>query len=284
MTYNVILNQSNILNNENNKLQYNFPSTLEFRNDQVALADINLAISWVNISPAYDNAAFGYYWFDAGGPQGPFVVAYPSGYYLIEDFTAYFVGVMVSNGHYLLDAAGDVYTFMEFVYNPTQQRIEFRSEPIPTALPLGWANPSGLTFPAVAATPIVGIPPTALQKFLGFTTGLYPLPAQPTPYNVLAQQPGNINPVDNLIVLCSLVNNSFQYPNNILYTFVPTGTSGFPTQGKPPQYIYCDVRDGFYSTFTLEFVNQDFEPFQINDPQIFVNLVFKKRHELNFLK
>lgn len=284
MTYNVILTQDNIINNENTKLQYNFPSTLEFKGDQVALAQINMAVSWVNVSPAYNNSGFVYYWYDALGLQGPFIVNYPSGFYLVDEFSAYFKGIMTANGHFLIDPNGDVYNFVEFVYNSTQQRIEIRSEPIPTALPLGWSNPAGMTFPPIPAVPIVGIPATAIQELLGFDAGFYPPVPQGTTYNALAQNTANITPVNTMIVLCSLINNSFQFPNNILFSFVPEGSSGFPTQGKPPEYMFIDIQDGFYSSFTLELVNQDFKTIAINDPQIFVNLVFKKRTETKFLK
>lgn len=283
MTYNVVLNQLNVVSTENNKLKYDFPQTIEFKGDKIALAEIVLAVSWVNISAAYNNNVFFYVWFDALGPT-IYPVVITDGYYDVLSFNEYFEAVMVANGHYLLDPSGNIVTYMEIVFNQSQQRVEFRSVPIPTALPLGWSNPSGLTFPAVATTPVIFIPATPIQDLSGFTTGLYPPIPQATTYNVVATNYADITPVRNIIVLCSLVRNELQYPNSVLYTFVPGVASGFPTDGRPSEYIFVDIQDGYYSSFTIELVNEDFTPFTIKDPQIFISLLIKKRDHLGFLK
>lgn len=284
MTYNVVLNQSNVINTDNNKLKYDFPNTIFFKDDKIALAEIDLAVSWDNVSSVYNNDIFFYFWYDALGVVGPFAVTIPNGYYNVETFNAYFQATMIVNGHYLVDGSGNIVYYMEFVFNRPQQRVEFRSVPIPTALPGGWSNPAGLTFPAVATTPVILIPATPIQDLSGFVAGFYPPVVQSTNYNVIATNYADITPIRNLVILCSLVKNDLQYPNSVLYTFVPGVQAAFPTSGRPTEYAFIDIQNGYYSSFTIDLVNEDFVPIRIKDPQIFISLLIKKRDNLGFLK
>jgi len=279
----VFLNASNIVYDplfQNTKLQYNFPSTQEFKDHQIALGEMLIAYTWVNISSYYGNDIFAYIWYSAGVPTINYVVV-PSGFYTYNQLNAYMNNVMATNNHYLIDANGDPVFYLEWLYNPSELAMELRSTPIPTALPAGYSAPVGFPgFPAVATTPVMFIPATNIQQLLGFTAGLYPPAPQATIYNVLGTAFPQITEVQNIIVECSLVKNDLQYPNDILYTFVPEALPAYPVAVQPTQYIWTDVQDGYYSTFTVSFVNQNFERFSINDPNLFVQLILKKKDEV----
>lgn len=275
----IVLNKSNIVPGTNNaRLQYDFPSTIEFRNDQVAVANLNLSVSWINVGTKYNNNFFQYVWYDALGPT-TYNVSIPDGFYSVADLNAFLQFTMVNNGHYLVDPFGNFVYYLEMVVNLIYYGIELKSNPIPTALPGGWSNPAGLTFPAVASTPQFIIPTSGINTLLGIPAGTYPPVVQPSAYNFIGPPTAEITPVTNIIVLCSLVRNNTQYPNNVLYTFVPRGGSTFPINISPNEYIFVNITDGFYSQFVVEFVDQLFRPLTIGDPQIFVQLIFKTADE-----
>lgn len=275
----IVLNRSNIVAGTNNsRLLYDFPSTIEFKKDQVAVANVNLSVSWINVGTKYNNNFFQYVWYDNVGPT-TYNVTIPDGYYSVEDLNAYLQFVMVNNGHYLVDSFGNFVYYLLIRVNVIFYAIELRSNPIPTALPGGWSNPAGLTFPAVATTPQFIFPTSGINQFLGIPAGTYPPVVQATAYAFLGLPTAEIVPVTNIIVLCSLVRNNTQYPNNILYTFVPEGGSTEPIEISPNEYIFADITDGFYSQFEINLVDQLFRPLTIGDPQIFLQLIFKSRDE-----
>lgn len=274
---NVILNRSNIVAGSNNsKFTYEFPSTAEFKDDQIAISNINLNVSWQNINNGYNNDFFQYIFYDAGGAT-TYNVNIPNGNYSLAQLNAFLQYRMIQDGNYLIDSTGDYVYFLDIVVNPTSYAYEIRADPIPTALPGGWTNPAGMTFPAVASTPQMVIPATNIQTLLGFPAGTYPAVTQATPYNILSPNIPQIATISSIIVLCTLVNNRFQYPNTIIYSFLATGDAGTPINITPPEYIFVDIVDGYYGNFELQFVDQNFNPMILEDPEILIQLIFKKR-------
>lgn len=285
----IVLNQSNIVPGSNNsKLEYNFPSTFEFKNDQVAIANINMSVSWINIGTRYDNNYFQYVWYDALGATTHNVLI-PDGYYSIQALNAYLQFVMVNNGHYLVDSFGNFVYYLEMVVNTVYYGIELRSNPIPTALPGGWSNPAAITFPLVASTPQYIIPASGINTFLAIPAGTYPPAPLPTLYSIIGGTDAEITPVTNVVVLCSLLRNNIQYPNNILFSFLPvsaTGSdfsesaAGAPLNISPSEYIFCDIDDGYYSRFEIQLVDQNYNPLIMQNPEVFISMIFKKKGEL----
>lgn len=274
---NVILNSSNIVAGSNNsKFQFVFPSTAEFKADSIALSNISLNVSWQNINTSYNNNVFQYIWYDAGGAT-TYTVTVPDGFYELAQLNAYLQFSMIQNGNYLIDSNGDYVYYLELAVNATSYAFELRCDPIPTALPAGWTNPAGMTFPAVASTPQFVFPSTNIQLLLGFPAGTYPAVTQATTYNLNSPNVPQITDVSNIIVLCSLLNNKFQYPNTILFSFVPNGGAGTYIDVTPPEYIFVDIQDGYYPTFEIQLVNQNFQPLVIKDPTMLIQLVFKKQ-------
>lgn len=274
---NVILNRSNIVPGSNNsKFSFTFPSTAEFRNDSIALSNISMAVSWDNINSSYNNNYFSYVWYNNAG-SSTHLVSIPDGFYELPQLNAFLQFTMINNGHYLIDSNGDYVYYLELAINSTSYAFEIRSDPIPTALPGGWSNPAGLTFPAVATTPQIIIPSTNIQTLLGFPAATYPAVVQATTYNINSPNAPQITDVASVIVLCSLLNNKFQYPNTILFSFVPQGGAGAVVEVTPPEYIFVDIQSGFYPGFEITLVNQDFIPLVIKDPQILIQLIFKKQ-------
>lgn len=283
----IILNQNNVVANSlNDTYTYRFPNgSVEFQNDQVSVASISIYFSWFNISSAttnsqYNNNAYTYTWYDAGGATTHNVVM-PDGYYEVTDLNAYLQREMVLNGHYLLDGAGQFIYYLELVVNQTYYGIQMNSFPIPTAIPAGWTNPAGLTFPAVATTPQITIPSNNnFGKVIGFNAGTYPPVVQATDYSKLSDFTPQITPINSLILSCTLLNNKYSNPNTLLYSFTTQGTPfGSLISIQVPQFAFVDIVDGSYTDFTIQFFDQNLNRIYINDSNIVVLLVIAKKEK-----
>lgn len=283
----IILNQNNVVPNTlNDTYTYRFPNgSVEFQNDQVSVASISIYFSWFNISSAttnsqYNNNAYTYTWYDAGGAT-TYNVVMPDGFYEVVDLNAYLQREMVLNGHYLLDGAGQFIYYLELLVNQTYYGVQMNSFPIPTALPAGWSNPAGLTFPAVATTPQITIPSNNnFGKVIGFDAGTYPAVVQATDFSKLSDFTPQITPINSLILSCTLLNNKYSNPNTLLYSFTTQGTPfGSLISIQVPQFAFVDIVDGSYTDFTIQFFDQNLNRIYINDSNIVVLLVIAKKEK-----
>lgn len=283
----IIINQNNVVANSlNDTYTYRFPNgSVEFSNDQVAVASISIYFSWYNISSAttasqYNNNIYTYTWYDALGPS-TYTVTMPDGYYEVADLNSFLQFTMVNNGHYLLDSNGDFVYYIEWVVNQTYYGVQMNSYPIPTALPAMWSNPAGITFPLVASTPQVTV--LANNNFglvVGFDAGTYPTITQATNFSKLSDFTPQITPVNSLILSCTLLNNKYSIPNTLLYSFNPSGTQfGSLITIQVPQFAFVDIVDGSYTDFTIQFFDQNLNRIFIQDSNIVVLLVIAKKEK-----
>lgn len=273
----IVINNTNVLPFDNSRYKYRFPSTNKFEKDQIAVSNVFINFSWFNITTQNNNNSFQYIWTDGSGTTTHDVVL-PDGAYEVSTINAYLQFVMLNNGHYLVDNNGDYIWYLELVTNPTFYAVELKSYPLPTALPSGWTNPASIVFPATASTPQFVIPSTNITTLLGFPAGTYPSAVQTTTYNVLSPNTPQIQVVQSVIILCSLLHNSLSLPNTILYSFT-TGSRSFGQliSFSVPELVFTDIQDGFYDQFEIQFVDQNFKPLAIRDTNLVVQLVVRKR-------
>ena len=287
----IIINQNNVVpNNLNDTYTYRFPNgSVEFQNDQVAVASISMYFSWYNVTSAtsasqYNNNTYTYTWYNNGG-FSLHTVTMPDGYYEIADLNTFLQYTMVQNGHYLVDDTGKFIYYLELAVNPTYYGVQLNSYPIPTSLPMGWTNPAGLTFPPVDTTPQMTISGNNnFGKLIGFRAGVYPSLVQNTNYSVLSTLTPQITPVNSLILSCTLLNNNYSIPNTLLYSFNPAGTQfGGLITIQVPQFAFVDIVDGSFTDFTIQFFDQNLNRIFIQDSNIVVLLVIakKERYILN---
>ena len=276
----VILNSTHVLSGTNNsRYRYTFPKTIKFHNHDIALAVLNIYYSWYNITSALSNNTFSYVWYNNGGSITK-AITIPDGYYSISDLNAYLQSVMVDNGHYLKDSVGDYVYYLEVVENSTYYGVELRSYPIPTALPANYTNPALITFPAVATTPQWIIPNTNIQDLLGFDAGTYPSPTQATNYALVSTFTPQVSPQQSIILATTLVNNDYEAPNTLLYTFSSAGvTFGSIIEVKPPELAWTPIQNGFYSTFDVQFLDQNFDPIVIQDSNLSIQFMIRDRNQ-----
>jgi hypothetical protein len=185
---------------------------------------------------------------------------------------------MVTNSHYLLNGSGDYVYYLEFEENVSRYAVQLNSYAVPTALPTGWSKPGAWTLPVAAKTPQVTIlSSNAFNKVIGFTAGTYPSPTQSTTYSKISDTVPQVTPVSSVILTCSIVDNRFSIPDNIIYSFAPNVTYGSQIQVQPSELTWVDIQDGQHNSLTLKFLDQNKNPLEILDTNLVVLLSIRER-------
>jgi hypothetical protein len=275
--YPLIINSSSLTSNAfNNSFRYTFPQgSVKFKNSKVAVGNISMYYSWFNISAANSNNTFSFEWPTFAGST-TYNVTIPDGFYDVAGLNSYLQQYCISNGLYLVNASSDYVYYLELLANSNYYAIQFNSYPVPTALPVGWSNPGGITFPVVDSTPQLIVPDTNFRLLIGFNSGTYPAAFQATNYSKLSDFTPQITPIQSLVLACTLLSNKYSNPSTILYSFSPAGTSfGSIIQSQPSFPSWVDIADGSYSSFDIQFLDQNFNNVIINDTNIVVQLLIK---------
>jgi hypothetical protein len=278
----LILNSTNIIAGSNNtQLTYNFPAgSVQFKDDEIAVSSLSIFYSWFNInSSLYNNATYVYKWLGVS-----YTVTMPDGNYSVSELNTYLQNVMITNGHYLVNASSQNVYYLEWILNPTYYAVQLNSYPIPTALPVGWSNPAGVVFPAVAETPQIQILSTNnFKDIVGFNAGTYPSPVQATNYSKLSDNAPQVSPVNSVVMECNLINNPYSTPSKLIYSFVVPNTVVFGEviSVQPPEFVFNDIQDGFYNSISITFKDQNLRNMIIQDPQMVLLLTIKKKKEVS---
>ena len=184
----IVLNSSNLVDDgQNNKLVYNFPSSVLFENTYVAVSSASLYYSWFNIREAYGNNTISYTWNGGTGGSGAdpvvpatYALTIPDGLCEVSALNQFLQYEMIKNGHYVIDSAGNNVYFADLTINPARYAVQVNTYMVDTDVigatisgsvvyktPAGWdANTSTTEF-----NPIITIP-SQLGTLLGFRGGL----------------------------------------------------------------------------------------------------------------
>jgi len=186
----LIINSSNVVPNTNNSVyKYNFPAgNVEFvKGQKLALGSVQMYYSTFNITQAQGNNQFSYIWVDGR----EITITIPDGFYQVSTLNDFLHFVMVQQGHYLLDTAGNYYYFITFVINSATYAIDVSTFPISLATypvstytigtytsaiittsspttPVLWSRPTN------QITPMVRILANNFRNICGFSAGYYP--------------------------------------------------------------------------------------------------------------
>jgi hypothetical protein len=286
----IILNNT-FVSSDNSTYTYKFPlgsqPTFE-KGDKIALDSLSMYYSWPSITSANGNNTFTYTW---PGVASPVTVTLPDGFYTIDDLNAYLQYIMVSNTHYMLTSSGDYVYFLNFSTNSTRYAVQLDVTPVPTtaqAATYSWSLPGSATWslPAAATYPQITIPATnSISKIIGFTAGTYPPSSTPSPsststYSAISNFTPQVTPVSSVVVTCSLLNNTYSIPNNLLYSFAPNTTYGSQINITPPSKTFVDMQGGKVSEFSITFLDQTFKRLNILDNNVVILLTIASRDEL----
>lgn len=278
MSNTLILNSINVTN-QPNIFQYNFLNGAFVVPDgsEMCISGITIPYSWYNIQQQYyNNTSFQITWTEA--VLSTYTIDLPNGHYSVDTLNQFLQGVLINLGLYLVDANGDNVYYLSMVYNVSTYSVQLLSFAVPTALPVGFTNPAGLVFPAVASTPqFIILATNNFGSIIGFTAGSYPPAVQPTNYSVLSNILPNGSPVNSIIVRCNLVSNNVVSPSDILDSFPINGVFGSNLNYSPNFEKWIKIKSGRYSNFTITFQDQNFSNIPILDSNLSITLLLKTR-------
>jgi hypothetical protein len=287
----IILNSSNLVpNGKNNQMVFKFPNSVQFKKSSIAFASCSMYYSWFNVSSTLSNNTFSYNWINGAGVATVYTLTIPDGLYEISALNQYLQFIFIQNGHYLVNSSGQNVYYAEFIVNPTRYAIQINTFLFPTALPVGWTNPSAVPFPPQSFNPIITLPANVnaiLGYIAGFTTNQNLNNAYVPPVSqyvsklvngtlsYISTLSPNVQPNNSLLFSMSNIDNAYASPTSIIYTLVPTVSPGEIIIDRPPNFIWSKLIDGTYNELRLTILGTDLQPIQINDPSIIIVLAIK---------
>jgi hypothetical protein len=316
----IVLNSSNLVDDgQNNKLVYNFPSSVLFENTYVAVSSASLYYSWFNIREAYGNNTISYTWITS--PQIPaYTLTIPDGLYEVSALNQFLQYEMIKRGHYVIDSAGNNVFFIELTVNPARYAVQVNTYMVDTAVigttisgsvkykkPPGWDETTNDT----EFNPILTIP-SQLGKLLGFKGGLntYANFGNPndTAYiggthladgttdftptsniskiqslgtiSVVSNASPDIQPNSSVLITCSSVDNPYASPSSVIYTITPNVGAGEIINEKPPAFMWNKLIGGTYNQIRIGLLGNDLTPLQLKDPAMTFVLAFAEEREV----
>jgi hypothetical protein len=292
-----LTSQNLVADGQNNKLVYNFPNSVQFKDNYISLSSVSIYYSWFNISSALANNTFQYTWVTTATTTTQ-TITIPDGLYEIATLNSYLQTVLVNNGHYLVNSVGQNVYYLEFLVNPSRYAFQLNTFQFPNALPSGFSNPSGVVLPTQTFNPRI-IFTANLGGLLGFPTGLstnantnnaYSPPASTINYisknsvgtlSYLSTQSPNLQPNSTVLISCSIVSNPHSTPSTIIYAFSPNVGVGKIIFDKPPTFMFNKIMDGTYNQLQITLLgSSNLQPLVIQDPSITVILVIADKDQL----
>jgi hypothetical protein len=279
----IIINNT-FVSSDNSTFTYKFPlgsqPTFE-KGDKIALDSLSMYYSWPSITAANGNNTFQYVW--PFNSATTITVTIPDGFYTIADLNSYLQYVMISNKHYLVDGSGNYVYYLNFSTNSVRYAVQLDVSPLPTALgTYTYPSSAGWTLSGTATYPQIVIPTTnSISKIIGFTAGTYPSTTTgSTTYSQISDFTPQVTPVSSVVVTCSLLNNRYSIPNNLLYSFAPNTTYGSQINIIPPSKTFVDMSGGKVSEFSITFLDQNFNKLKILDNNIVILITIASQEEL----
>ena len=293
----IVLNRGNLVGDgQNNKMIYQFPGSVLFKDTYIAVSQISMYYSWYNISAQLQNNILQYTW-RVGATTSTFTITIPDGLYEVAVLNELLQFAFIQNGHYLVNASGQNVYYMEMLVNPSRYAVQLNTFLVPLALPAGWTQPASFVgFPTATFNPQF-ILPAKSNEILGFpvnfttdanTSNGYTPPSGQDVISKLANgtlsyistTAPDLQPNSSILVSVSNIDNEYSQPSSILYSIVPSVAIGELINEKPPQYAWNKLINGTYNQLRLTFLGTDLNPIKINDPSITILLVLKDKGEI----
>jgi hypothetical protein len=287
MSYLISFNRSKAVSNGyNNVYRHEFPmSSVNLKDAEVAVHSISMYNSVFNIdSTAYGNNTVSVIMPTAGTTSNVSIV-FDDGLYSYQDMTRYIQSKLKAAGAYLIDSDGNEVYYIQISENPTYYAAQVDCSPLPTSLPSGWTRPAtglystlGTGLPLTTRVPILTITNQPFGDLIGFSAGNYPPTATTTLQSFLSNKTPQIHPVSSYVLRCSIINNPFNLPSDILTTFDTQGTSaGQLISYKPNELAWVPISDGAYPSITLTIVDQDERFVRIRDASVLITLAIRQK-------
>lgn len=274
-SFNIVLNQNNVVPGSNNsEYTYRFPrGSINLKNASVAIQKISMYYSWNNVTDALNNRAFKIL-FPTGSSFTELDVVLPEGHYTLPQINAYMQKVMIDNHLYHINQTTGAYRYyLELKENSSTYSIDLVCYTLPTALPGGYNEPTGSTFP-YPSMPNQQPSLITLDNNFRFLIGFSAIGAYfDHSSDITPQMSGGISSV---LVRNSLINNKFCNPPDIAFAFTSHGVEfGGLISVEPATLLFNRIEDGFYDHVTIRFIDNLFRRLNILDSNICILLIIQ---------
>jgi hypothetical protein len=279
MSYNLVINGSNVVNALKNTYRYDFINgTFEIaEGSEIMITSLQIPYSWFNITARNNNNIFRFYWPTASTTYNTFTITLPDGFYTTTSLNAYIQQFCVANGFYLIENSTQNYVYyINVLFNPTYYANQIILKTVPTVIPAGFTAPANWAgYPTVSRTPYVEILNTNhFGKFLGFTAGNYGINSA-VAYSGNSNQTPVGSTVNSLVIRCSLVNNNVSSQTDVVDAFAINGDFGRNLNFNNNIEKWIKLNAGRYSSFTVSIVDQNMNDIQILDSNILINFIIR---------
>jgi hypothetical protein len=287
MSFTLVLNSKNVYGSGNNTYKYDFiKGNFSIPEDAEAMvANVQIPYSFYNITSAYNNNSFKFYFPTGSNTYSNTTITIPDGFYTTTSLNYYLQQWMISNGYYLINSTSQNVYYFTLQYNTYQYGNQLLAFNVPTSLPAGYSLPSGYTtltifggngFPTVSRTPYLEVLANNFGTFLGFGAGTFPNSGQTTNYSVNSPITPVGSTVNSIIIRCSLVNNKVGTPMDILDSFTIGGTSfGNNINYAPSVNKWVKLSAGSFSSFLITFCDQNLNTLAALDNNILITVLFR---------
>ena len=275
MSYNLVLNSNNAINNSTFQYQFINGSFVIYDEAELAISNIQIPYSWFNVTKAYNNNTITLT-FPSLVPT-VVTITFPDGFYTATDLNAYIQQICIQNGFYLINASGQYVYYLTLLYNTTYYGVQVVAQLVPTSLPAGYTQPANwIGYNTVSLTPQITISSNTFGTIIGFLPGTYPPvnTANASILNTFTPLGSNIN---SLVIRCSLVDNQVGVPTDILDTMPVSGSFGSNINYQPPALKWIKLTAGVYQFLTITFVDQNLNAIFAQDPNVTISLLLNNK-------
>jgi len=292
----IVLNSTNLIQDgDNNKLVYNFPTSVMLTNKYIAVSSVAMYYSWFNITQLNQNYFFTFTW-TALAVTTTYTINLPDGFYEISTINDYIQWFCIQNNIYWT-IGGINYYPIEMILNPSRYAVQINTYLIPTSAPVGATTPVGFPgWPTVIQNSVVTIPAN-FNVIVGYTANFATnanlnnayVPAVTINALVSKNSVGtlsyissvapNVQPNNNVIFTMSNIASPYSQPNNVIYSLNPKVNVGEQISETPPNYAWIKLLDGTYTGLRVSILNSALQPLLINDPSMTILLVIRDKDE-----
>jgi hypothetical protein len=276
MSYNLVLNSNNAINNTTFQYQFINGSFTIHDEAEICISNIQIPYSWYNVAPVYNNQTFQIIFPASTSTFFTGTVTITAGFYSINDINAFLQQYCITNGLYLINSVGQYVYYLTFLYNTTYYGVQLITNLVPTSLPSGWTAPTNwVGYHTTSLCPQLIII-NNFGKLIGFLPGTYPST------NTINESTLNTftplgSTVNSLVIRCSLVDNQVGVPTDILDTMPVDGTFGSNINYQPPSLKWIKLTAGTYQYLTITFVDQNLNSILAQDPNVTISILLNNK-------
>ena len=254
-----------------------FPFQQNFKNTQLAVANLTLYNSFGNVSTVLQNNKISVYWPDGGG-HTQFQFTLPDGFYTMKTLNTWLKTQCDENYLYVVDTTDTkIYPFILGENTAYNTIIVFRT------INQSHTKPTGATweFPTnTSSRPYIDFHTTTLSHIFGYsetqigdgTTSIFE--------NTRVPQPRNVN---SLIVCCNLIQDAKGYSqkSDILSTIPISANFGSTISRVYPKLEWMNINPNQYQSLSVQFYDQNLKRVNLLDPNFLLVLAFREAPKMN---